>query len=116
MKGPANRLIRSQGVEYTVRNADGGGGRDTPDYSDDGTVVGVLEQRGMPRTATDSSGTDVESDLEIRVIPDDSVLIREAGSADGYPTKLVHPQGQIYRVLATTPEDSGVTVLMVVRD
>jgi hypothetical protein len=116
MHGPIVRMIKKQGAEYTVRNADGSGGRDTADYSDDGTVVGVLEQRGMPRTATDSSGTDVESDLEIRVIPDDSVPIREAGSADGYPTKLVHPQGQTYRVLATMPEDSGVTVLTVVRD
>lgn len=116
MHGPIVRMIKKQGVEYTVRNADGGGGRDTPDYSDAGTVVGVLEQRGMPRTVTDSSGTDVESDLEIRGIPDDSVTIREAGSADGYPTKLVHPQGQTYRVLATLPEDSGVTVLTVVRD
>jgi hypothetical protein len=48
MNGPAHRLIRSEGAEYTVRNAPGGGGRDTPDYSDDGIVVGVLEQRGMP--------------------------------------------------------------------
>jgi hypothetical protein len=116
MNGPAHRLIRSQGVKYTVRNAPGGGGRDTPDYNDDGTVVGVLEQRGMPRTATDSSGADVEADLEIRAVPEDSVTIREAGSADGYPTKLVHPQGQTYRVLARFPEDSGVTVLTVVRD
>jgi hypothetical protein len=116
MNGPAQRLIHSQGVEYTVQNASGGGGRDTPDYSDDGTVVGVLEQRGMPRMATDSSGADVEADLEIRAVPGDSVTIREAGSADGYPTKLVHPEGQTSRVLARFPEDSGVTVLTVVRD
>jgi hypothetical protein len=111
-------MIAKQGAEYTVQNATGDGGRDTPDYSDDGSIVGVLSQgsAGMPRTVTDSSGTDVESDLEIRSLPDDSVTIREAGSADGYPTKLVHPQGQIYRVLATTLEDSGVTVLTVVRD
>jgi len=116
MHGPIQRMIAKQGAEYTVQNATGGGGRDTPDYSDDGTVVGVLEQRGMPRTVTDSSGTDIESDLEIRSLPDDSVTIREAGSADGYPTNLVHPQGQTYRVLASFPEDSGVTVLTVVRD
>ena len=115
MHGPAQRLIRSHGVEYQLRNASGGGGRDTPDYSDDGTLVGVLEQRGMPRTATDSAGTEVESDLEIRAVVDGQTL-REAGSADGYPTKLVHPDGQTYRLLATFPEDSGVTVLTVVRD
>ncbi|WP_459191825.1 hypothetical protein [Halosimplex sp. J119] len=115
MHGPAQRLIQKQGTEYTVQNASGGGGRDVPSYSDDGTIVGVLEQRGMPRTVQDSSGTDVEADVEIRAIPD-GVTLREAGSADGYPTKLVHPQGQTYRVLATFPEDSGVTVLTVVRD
>jgi len=115
MHGPTQRLIQKQGVKYQVRNAGGGGGRDTPSYGDDGTLVGVLEQRGIPQTVTDSDGTEVESDLELRTLPD-NVTLREAGSADGYPTKLVHPSGQTYRLLATFPEDSGVTVLTVVRD
>lgn len=116
MHGPAQRLIQSHGSEYQLRNASGGGGRDIPNYSDDGTLVGVLEQRGMPRTVSDSAGEDVEADLEIRAVTDDSTTLREAGSADGYPTKLVHPSGQTYRLLATFPEDSNVTVLTVVRD
>jgi len=115
MHGPAQRLIRQGGSEYTVRNASGGGGRDTPSYSDGGTLTGVLEQRGRPRGETDSSGTEVDADLEIRAVVDGQT-IREAGSADGYPTRLVHPDGHTYEVLSTLPEDSGVTVLTVVRD
>lgn len=116
MHGPAQRLIKKRGREYTVRNASGGGGgRDVPDYSDDGTLVGVLEQRGRPTTVTDSSGEEVESDLEIRAV-DVTPAIREAGSAAGPPTKLAHPDGQTFEVLAKHPEDSGVTVLTVVRD
>lgn len=118
MKGPAYRLIQSQGNEFDVHNATGGtGGRDTPDYSSDGTVVvGVLEQRGMPKTMKDSAGEDVETDLEIRAVPDDNVTIQTAGTADGYPTKLIHPSGQAYRVIDAFPEDSGVTVFRVVTD
>jgi len=117
MHGPALRLIQTHGREYTVRNATGGsGGRDTPDYADDGTLVGVLEQRRMPQTATDSAGEDVEADLEIRAVPDDGVTIQPAGTADGYPTELLHPDGPTYRVLDEFPEDSGVTVLTVVTD
>jgi hypothetical protein len=115
MHGPAQRLIQKQGSEYHVRNASGGGGRDTPSYGDDGTLVAVLEQRGTPQTVQNSDGTEVEADLELRAVPDGATL-REAGSADGYPTKLVHPQGQTYRLLATFVEDSCVTVLTVVRD
>lgn len=115
MHGPAQRLIRKQGREYTVRNASGpSGGRDSPDYQDDGTIVAVLEQRGRPRTVSLSSGEDVESDLELRAIVDDTTTIREPG--DGHPTKLVHPEGKVYRVVAETPEDGGVTVLTVVRE
>lgn len=116
MHGPAQRLIRKHGATYTVRNATGGaGGRDTPDYADDGTeIVGVLEQRGMARTVTDSNGEDVEADREIRAVIDASVTIQPAGTADGYPTVLVHPNGQAFRVLDRFPEDSGVDVLAVV--
>lgn len=116
MQGPAQRLILARGSDYTIRNASGGGGRDTPNYSDDGTLTGVIEQRGMPRTVTDSDGTEIDADLEIRSVPESGTTIREAGESGGYPTKLVHPDGQTYRVLATHPEDSGVTVLTVVRD
>lgn len=116
MQGSVQRLIQKMGVEYTLENATGGGGRDTPDYSSDGTLVGVLERRGMPRTVRDSAGAEVEADLEIRAVPDDSTTIRGAGAADGYPSRLVHPDGPRYRVLDDFPEDSGVTVLAVVRD
>lgn len=120
-------MIKSRGREYTVRNASGGGGRDTPSYSDDGSLIGVVERRGMPRTVRDSSGADVESDLEIRAIPD-GVTLREAGSASGYPTKLfaeplygdsygeLYAHGPAYRLLEKHTEDAGVTVLTVVRD
>ena len=116
MQGPVARLIQSQGHEYQLRNASGGGGRDTPTYSDDGTLVGVLEVRssGGSRTVTDSDGTEVETNLEIRAVPDDAATLRPAGSADGYPTKLQHPNGTEYRLLDTHLEDGGVTVLTVV--
>ncbi|WP_137288629.1 hypothetical protein [Natronorubrum halophilum] len=115
MHGPIARMILSQGKEYQLRNASGGGGRNTPSYSDDGTITGVLESRGMPQTATDSSGTEVETDLEIRAVPEEATL-RPAGSADGYPTLLKHPTGAEYRLLDKYLEDAGVTVLTVMED
>lgn len=116
MHGAARRMILAQGTEYTVRNATrGSGGRDVPNYSDAGTLTGVLEQRGMPRTVKNSGGTEVETDLEIRSVPDSPNALHEAGEEGHYPTHLVHPDGMTYRVLAIPPEDSGVTVLTVVR-
>ena len=116
MHGPIARLIQSQGKEYQLQNASGGGGRDTPSYSAGGAIVGVLERRGRPQTATDSSGTEVETDLEIRAVPDDGTQLRPAGSNDGYPTLLEHPTGAEYRLLDVHEEDGGVTVLTVVED
>lgn len=114
MLGPVKRMIASQGSEYTVRNASGGGGRDTPDYSDDGTLTGILERRSRPSVETLSSGEEIASELEIRAV-DIGPDIVGAGDSD-YPSKLVHPSGQTFEVVATYPEDSGVTVLTVVRD
>lgn len=117
MAGAIRRLITQQGREYTVRNATGGGGgRDTPSYDDDGTLRAVVERRGIPKTFTNSAGEDVEADLELRAVPDDGVTIQPAGAADGYPTKLIHPDGRVYRVVDDHPEDGGVTVLTVVRE
>ena len=117
MLGAIARLIQSQGKEYQLQNASGGGGRDTPSYSAGGAIVGVLERRGRPQTATDSSGTEVETDLEIRAVPDDETMLRPAGSADGYPTLLEHPTLLAeYRLLDVHEEDGGVTVLTVVED
>jgi hypothetical protein len=115
MHGPAQRLIATMGRDYTVRNATGGGGGlDTPSYSDDGTLTAVLERRGMPRQVTDSNGEAVDADLELRAVPDGAVTIQPAGVADGYPTTLVHPDGPVYRVLDKQFEDGGVHVLTVV--
>jgi hypothetical protein len=117
MTGASRRLIKQLGESYTVRNATGGsGGRGTPGYSDDGTLVAVMERRGLPRTVTDSAGEDIEADLELRAVPDDDITIQPAGTADGYPTKLVSPDGRTYRVVDDVPDDGGVTVLSVVRD
>lgn len=115
MRGPARRMIIAQGRQYTVRNSSGGGGRDTPSYADDGTVHGILEQRGMPRTVKASDGTEIQTDLEIRVAESGDLTLRGAGDPNGYPSKLVHPSGEVYEVVAVFPEDSGVTVLTVVR-
>jgi hypothetical protein len=116
MHGAIARLIKSRGKEFQLQNASGGGGRDTPSYSDDGAYLfGVLERRGRPQTATDSSGTEVETDLEIRTVPDDGTTLRPAGSADGYPTLLEHDRAE-YRLLDVHEEDGGVTVLTVVED
>lgn len=116
MYGAIQRMIKSQGREYQLQNATGGGGRSTPSYSDDGTIVGVLESRGMPQTATNSDGTEVETDLEIRSVPDDGTTLRPAGCDEGYPTLLEHPSGAEYRLLDMHEEDGGVTVLTVVED
>jgi len=115
MHGPIARMIQSQGQAYTVRNASGGGGRSTPSYSETGTVTAVLESRGMPQTATDTDGTEVETDLELRVV-DDGVTLVPAGSGEGYPALLDGPNGRTYRLLDTYVDDGGVTVLTVVTD
>jgi hypothetical protein len=114
MHGPAQRLIKSRGTEYTVRNASGGGGRSSPDYSEDGTLTGVLERRTRPTVETLSSGETVESELEIRAVDVAPTIVGQGGS--DYPSKLVHPDGQTFEVVTSHPEDSGVTVLTVVRD
>jgi len=118
MKGAERRAIKGSGKTYAVRNASGGsGGRDTPDYSGDGTLTAVLEQRGRPQTATDSDGTEIETDLELRAVVPDGTTIREAGESGGWPTKLDHPdRNATYRVMATRLEDGGVTPITVVRD
>lgn len=115
MQGAIKQLIRSQGSEFDVQNATGGSGRDVPSYSKDGTLIGVLDRRGQPRTVTDTDGTEVEADLEIRAILDGTISINDVDEA-GYPTRLVHPSGERYRVMHTYSEDSGVSVLTVVED
>lgn len=115
MHGQAKRLIQKMGRTYTVRNATGGsGGLDTPAYSDDGTVVGVIERRSRPQAMTDSAGEDADGEAQIRVVPDGGVTIQPAGAADGYPTRLVHPGGATYEVVDEFVEDGGVHVLTVV--
>jgi hypothetical protein len=117
MDAPVRRLIRDRGTRYTVRNADRDttrGARDTPSYQDAGTIVGVL-QRGDPRpdVSVDSDGTEIEGELQLRCV--DPAGVREAGNADGYPTRVRHPDGRTYRVVASYLEDSGVTVLSLER-
>ena len=107
-------MLQSRGVEYTLRNASGGGGRSSPDYSDDGTLTGALERRTRPTVETLSSGETVESELEIRAVDIGPTIVGQ-GNSD-YPSKLVHPDGQTFEVVTTHPEDSGVTVMSVVRD
>lgn len=116
MHGPLQRQIRQRGREYTIRNAtDSGGDRTVPDYSDDGTLVGVVEQREQPSVASLPSGEEVDADLELRAVYDSTATtIRESG-VDDYPTKLKHPDGLTYRVLVKHPEDSDVTVLSLER-
>jgi hypothetical protein len=115
MHGPIQRLIESRGQTYTVRNADrSGGDRDTPTYRDDGTVTAVLERgQSRPDVHVDSDGSNVQTDTQLRFVGE--AAIREEGDADGYPTRLEHPDGQAYEVVASSPEDSGVTVLSVER-
>lgn len=117
MHGAVHRLVRKNGVEYTIRNApDTSGDREAPNYVDDGTLVGVLEQRRMPTVETLSSGEEVKSNLELRAVYDSSqTTIVDAGESD-YPTKLVHPDGPRYRVLVRHTEDGGVTVLTLERE
>jgi hypothetical protein len=115
MTGAIRRLIARQGRTYTVRNASGGSGRGGGDYQDDGELVAVLERRGRPRTFSDSAGEDIDADLELRAVGTEDVTIRPAGDAGEYPTVLVHPSGQTYRVVDDHVEDGGVHVLAVVQ-
>jgi len=114
MIGPERKAINAVGKTYDVRNATGGGGRSSPYYSGDGTLTGVLERRGTPTTETLSSGEDVETDLEIRAVDPEPAIIGQ-GRSD-YPTKLTHPDGDVFEVIDTVPEDGGITVITVVPD
>lgn len=117
MTGPERRLIKQMGKDYTVKNASGGsGGRELPSYSGSNTVTAVLERRGMPKAETQSDGTEVETDLELRAIVPSGMTITPAGESSNAPTKLEHPNGTMYRVLATHEADSGVDVLTVMED
>jgi hypothetical protein len=116
MIGPQTRNIRQRGKTYTIRNAsDSNSDRTVPSYSDDGTLVGVLERRSQPTVVTLPSGDEIETELQLRAVIDSGTTIVEAGS-DDYPTKLDHPSGLTYRVLVRHPEDSGVDVLSVERE
>ena len=114
MKGPAYRLVQKFGKTYQIRNATGSSARESAGYTDDGTIKGVMEQRGTPTTVTDSSGQEVEASIEIRCIIDGQTII-PAGVADTYPSVVIHPDGTEYRVMDKLPEDGGVDVLTVVR-
>lgn len=116
MKGAIGRMIQSLGKEYTVLNADGDtGDRQTPNYTEDGTIFGVLESRSRPATEATSSGEEVSADMQIRTLNADDITLVEQGEFD-YPTKFEHPDGYTYELIADQPEDSDVTVLIVVRD
>lgn len=115
MKGAIESLIQHEGEDYTVRNATASGARDAATYSDDGTIRAVLEQRSRPRTVTDSAGTEIEADRELRAIVDSGQTLRTA-DADNPPSKLVHPDGPTYRLLDRHYEDSAVDVLLVTLD
>lgn len=111
-----SQLIAEVGWEYDVLTASDAGGRDIPSYSSAGTLVGVLERRGRPRTITTSAGEEVDVDTEIRTTNENDISITPAGTADAHPAKLKHPNGTEYRVVDTHPEDGDVTVISVVRD
>lgn len=115
MKGAIRRVIRSQGVEFDVRNASSSSGdRTTPSYADDGTVMGVTKTSTGPTVETTSAGEEINVDLEIRAIIDGTTTIVDAGTTEN-PTKLIHPDGYEYQVLAVYPEDNNVAVMTVTR-
>lgn len=114
--GPYRRMVQQRGREYEVRNATGGGGdRTVPSYPEDpdATLVGVLERRSRPTVETLSSGEEIETELELRALTD-GVEIQERDETET-PTRLTHPDGPTYEVVARYPEDSGVDVLTLIR-
>lgn len=114
--GPIGQLIAEEGKEYDVLTASDAEGRDIPSYSSAGTLMGVLERRGRPRTVTTSAGEEVDVDTEIRTTNENDISIMPTGTRDSHPAKLKHPNGTEYRVVDTHPEDGAVTVISVVRD
>lgn len=132
MRGAAKRMIRKLGQPIDVYNAaGGGGGRMMTDYDfdlePDGTVRMIFEQRSQSRTVTNSSGSEVESDLEFRCVISDVGYDDEYGdestgdpqiitAGDGAATILEDPNGNRFRVLEAFLEHSGVLALAVVED
>jgi hypothetical protein len=117
MRGAERRGIKANGRAYQIRNAtDANTDLELPGYSDDGELVGVLERRNTPDVDTSSKGDEIVTDLQLRAVYDSSqTTIREA-TADDWPTKLVHPNGDVYRVRVTLREDRDVTVLSLERE
>jgi len=115
MQGAARRAIKSQGQTFDLLNATRDGPRSTPDYSKDEEIPGTIEQRSMPLMRRGSSGEEVEADLEIRVVPGDDTVLRDAGDSEYWPSRLRSPSGMEYQVLSKHEEDGGVTVLSVAR-
>ncbi|WP_331232693.1 hypothetical protein [Natronorarus salvus] len=116
MLAAQKRMIQRLGKPVTVRNATGGGGRTLPEYEADGEIAMIKERRGMPRTLTDSDGSETEVSIELRCVPDGADPELSPAGEGSQPTLLDHPEGTTYRLLDTHVEDGGVVVLSVVED
>lgn len=118
MSLPTKKIIRKVGKDVEVVHPSGGGGRSFPTETSQGTVRMVVEQRGMAKTVTDSSGTDHEVDIEFRAVPgagDPEISGPGEGDVDG-AVLLNHPDIGTFRVVRTFVEDVDVLVINAVED
>lgn len=111
MSLPVKRIIERVGKPVGVINSTGGGGRTMPTEGAPETVRMVIEQRGMARTITDSSGTEHQVDIEFRAVPDDDAPEIHGAISGETATILDHPDAGRFRVLQTFVEDVDVLVI-----
>lgn len=117
MNAPTKKIIRKIGKPVDVINAGETGGREFPAEATEGTVQMVIEERGMAKTITDSSGTEHEANIEFRAVPDEGdPEITGPGEGGSPATILDHPDAGRYRVVQTFVEDADVLVISAVED
>lgn len=112
MSLPVKRIIERVGKPVDVINSTSdGGGRSMPTEGAPESVQMVVEQRGMAKTLTDSSGTDYSVDIEFRAVPDDDAPEIHGALSSETATILDHPDAGRFRVIQTFVEDLDVLVI-----
>lgn len=111
MSLPVKKIIERVGKPVGVINSTGGGGRSMPSEGAAEAVKMVIEQRGMARTITDSSGTEHQVDIEFRAVPDAGAPEIRGAIGGETATILDHPDAGRFRVLQTFVEDVDVLVI-----
>lgn len=108
---PVRGLSDFIGQEITVYNFSKSWDSDDAEYdwteTNEGTARAEIVSARDPRTLTDESGAEVESDADIYLRDDLAVTIRGAGVEEEHPTEVETTDGVRYRILETHVTNDG---------